>query len=814
MRALTFGRHVAVVFVALGTVACTALLGDFSVEPGSSSGGPGEAGTEGGQNGGVLGVTPAEAKLGILRTQSFAAAQEVTWSVQEGPTGGSIDDKGRYLSPDHPGVFHVVATSKADPSVTSVGTVTVVGLAIGILVGVNGGEGNIDGPAPRAHFSQPESVVHLFDPQTGSNSDQWYIADTRNHTIRHYDGKTQKVRTVAGKAGEPGTAVGLPTTARFTEPRRIVADPKQKRLYVLDNNGTCIRMIDLANGDTVRTISGTCGVSGFSDGVGGMPAQLSNARSMAMSGDRQSAIYVSDNNTLRRIDLQTGSAQTMLSNGGELAVDYFSGGQNIKNVFYSDGITLRRFPEAPLPVPPFNITAIAPIPEGFTDGLAVSTGYGNDNDVYSVSRNRGVIYRLRIGNSQFDANPFAGGLDDRRVVNGSRATARFAGPVGIEAAPEQGFFLVADSSASAIRRVRTSQDLVDTPVGAARVIDNVDGPRDVARLTGPFAVAVDESGVVYFGDAAFDSAVPNNTIRKFDRATSVVTRLSGQAGRGFDPTTPPVDGPKDQARFGFPIDMTYASGKLFVIDAFGQAVRQVTVATGEVKTIAGELNVSGSSDGVGIAAHFNFFDKAAGDSSLISGGIATDWTNLYVSDTSNHSIRKVVIATGATTTLAGGTAGSANGKGTAAQFTYPFGLAYADGMLYVADLKDHTIRRLDVATGEVTGFIGLSGLFGDVDGDAATATLNYPGRLVADGLGNLYVTEIPLNDNQPKGLVRRIDLKARTIKAFAGTMGAVGLASGALPSTVNCPVSLALTPAKDLVFADFCESTLAIIQPL
>jgi hypothetical protein len=816
MRAI---RHVPVVLVALGTVACTALLGDFNVGGAGSSGGPGdEAGADGGgEGGGAVSIMPTEAKVGVFRTQTFTAATDVTWTVMEGAAAGTVDAKGQFISGSTPGVYHVIAASKADPTLTSTATVTVVPLSISILVGANGGQGNIDGPAQRAHFSQPQSVVHL--DQTSGGSDQWYIADTGNHTIRHYDGKTGKVRTVAGKAGETGTATGMPTVARFNRPQQLAIDSGQKRLYVLDNQGTCIRMIDLAAGDMVRTIAGTCGVSGNSDGGSGMPAMLSSGRSMAMSGDRHTWLYVCDgNSSIRRIDVATGVAQTMLGTSGcSLGVDYFSGGFPTKNVYYIDASTntLKRFAESPVPVLPASVVTLAAVTENSPPNLALATGFA-ENNLYATSPGKGVVDRYQIGTAAFDMAPFTGVVDDRRVVNGDLATARFGSPSFIEAVPEQGTLLVADENAQAIRRIRTGgANVVDTPVGAASVLDRIDGPRDAARLTGPFSVATDETGnVVYFGDFSFDGPVLNSTIRMYDRTAATVTTVAGKPTRPFDTATPPVDGPKDQARFGLPMDMTFLNGKLYVLDNVAQAVREVTVATGAVRTIAGELGVAGSSDGIGAAAHFKFFDMTGTDASLVSGGIATDGTNLYVSDTSNHSIRKVVIATGATTTIAGGVAGSANGTGAAAQFMFPFGLAYADGMLYIADLRDHTIRRMDVATNAVTGFMGFSGQFGDLDGDASMATLNFPARLISDGIGGLYVTELPFDQNQPAGLVRRIDLKSKTIKLFAGTAGATGLAAGPLPSTVNCPVSFALTPSKDLVFADFCEATIAIIQPL
>jgi hypothetical protein len=110
--------------------------------------------------------------------------------------------------------------------------------------------------------------------------------------------------------------------------------------------------------------------------------------------------------------------------------------------------------------------------------------------------------------------------------------------------------------------------------------------------------------------------------------------------------------------------------------------------------------------------------------------------------------------------------------------------------------------------------LGLPGQAGDKDGDPATATLNFPFRLAADGLGNLYVAELPLTNEQPAGYVRRIDLKTRRISAFAGTQGKAGLASGPLPSTLGCPTSLSVLPNKDMIFGDFCDLSIGAFEPL
>jgi hypothetical protein len=114
------------------------------------------------------------------------------------------------------------------------------------------------------------------------------------------------------------------------------------------------------------------------------------------------------------------------------------------------------------------------------------------------------------------------------------------------------------------------------------------------------------------------------------------------------------------------------------------SIRKITPA-GVVSTLAGLAGSFGNEDGTGSAARF-----------LYPYGVATDSAgNVYVADTGNYTIRKITPA-GVVTTLAGlaGTGGSEDGTGSAARFNYPYGIASdsADN-LYVADTSNHSIRK-------------------------------------------------------------------------------------------------------------------------
>lgn len=189
-----------------------------------------------------------------------------------------------------------------------------------------------------------------------------------------------------------------------------------------------------------------------------------------------------------------------------------------------------------------------------------------------------------------------------------------------------------------------------------------------------------------------------------------------------------------------------------------------------VSTLAGAGPLlPGSADGTGTAAQFN-----------TPGGVTTDGTNLYVADTSNHTIRKIVISTGAVTTLAGaaGTPGKADGIGSAARFHGPIGITISPDKftLYVADTQNDTIRQIIISTGAVTTVAGIALSPGFANNTTGTsATFNVPAGITTDGT-NLYVADTGNN------AIRQIALSGSlpvTTVAGTGTAGYVDSTSGA-----------------------------------
>lgn len=282
---------------------------------------------------------------------------------------------------------------------------------------------------------------------------------------------------------------------------------------------------------------------------------------------------------------------------------------------------------------------------------------------------------------------------------------------------------------------------VTTFAGSSAGFNNISSAGS-ATFNCPIAVTTDGTNL-YVADYL------NNAIRQINIATTHVTTIAGStAGLAGS-----ADGTGNAASFNRPRDITIAGTTLYVADSGNYTIRKIDLVTKAVTTLAGGVGAAGSVDAVGINARFNVLN-----------GITTDGTSLYVTD-SNNTIRRIVIASGAVTTLAGtpGTSGSSDGTQSAARFNLPQHITTDGDSLYVTDFTSSTIRRIVLATGAVTTIAGkfepggASGSHADsTDGTGQTARFNQPNGITTDGV-NLYVTDS--YDN----MIRQIVLSPGTV---------------------------------------------------
>lgn len=210
---------------------------------------------------------------------------------------------------------------------------------------------------------------------------------------------------------------------------------------------------------------------------------------------------------------------------------------------------------------------------------------------------------------------------------------------------------------------------------------------------------------------------------------ATVGTLAGTGISGF------LNGPRTDAQFKYLSGVAKDdSGNIYIADAGNHRIRMLT-PEGAVSTIAGSGDF-GYLDASGTSARFAFPAAVA----------VGPRGNLYVADTFNQRVRKITKPAiqgleWSVTTLAGSSnPGFVNGSGSSAQFNDPQGLVVdSSGNVYVADSKNHCIRKVTVA-GTVSTFSG-TGEDGFTNGVKADATYNEPLGLVFDNGGNLIVAD-------------------------------------------------------------------------
>ncbi|WP_298438333.1 hypothetical protein [Geobacter sp.] len=323
---------------------------------------------------------------------------------------------------------------------------------------------------------------------------------------------------------------------------------------------------------------------------------------------------------------------------------------------------------------------------------------------------------------------------------------------------------------------------VSTFAGTAGVSGSTDGIGATASFRYPVGVTTD-------GANLFVTDYTNSTIRKIVIASGVVSTLAGTAW-----THGTTDGIGSAASFYDPVGITTDGKNLYVADSTNHTIRKIVIANGEVTTLAGTAGTSGSADGIGIAASFNF-----------PKGITTDGTNLYVADIGNHTIRKIVISTGAVTTLAGtaGTVGATDGIGTVANFITPEGITTDGKNVYVTD--NTTIRKIVIATSEVTTLAGAASTVGTTDGIGSAARFSGSKGITTDGTF-LYVTDYS------NFTIRKIEISTGTVTTLAGSVGSMGSTDGTgAAASFFLPTGIT-SDGKNLYVTDTRNNTIRKIQ--
>jgi hypothetical protein len=566
--------------------------------------------------------------------------------------------------------------------------------------------------------------------------------------------------TLAGNAGY-GSADGTNRAARFALPCSTAAD-SAGNVYVADSvNSTIRKMTPVGTNWVVTTLAGLAGCTGTKDGTGSA-ARFNYPNGVAVDGAGN--VYVADtgNNIIREVT-PVGTNWVVTTLAGLPG----SAGTN-------DGTgSAARF--------------AAP------NGVTVDSA-GN---VYVADTGNNTIREVTPVGTNWVVTTLAGLPASAGTNNGLGSAARFYFPFGLAVATN-GNLYVADTFNHTIRQV-TPLGAVTTLAGLAGNDGSADGIGSNARFGFPYDVTVDSATNVYVADTF------NSTIRKVRLvgANWVVTTLAGLAGSAAGTN----DGLGSAARFWTPRGVTVDSTtNVYVADAANNTIRKMRPvgATWSVTTLAGLADSVGSADGLGSSARF-----------YVPGSVAVDTNgNVYVADFDNNTIRQVT-PVGEVTTVAGlvGSAGSADGIGSAARFNGPFGLAVdGAGNVYVADCLNYTIRELTpVGTNWVVRTLaGLAGSSGSADGTNSAARFYYPDLGAVDSAGNIYVADA-------NNTIRKLTPVGTNwvVTTLAGLAGSSGSADGTNSAArFNLPNSVAVDSAGNLYVVDTYNYTLRKMTPV
>jgi hypothetical protein len=580
----------------------------------------------------------------------------------------------------------------------------------------------------------PATSAQLNKPE-GVCVDGWgniYIGDTENHRIRKVS-LSGNISTVAGtgSGGYSGDG-GLAINAKLKKPNGVSVD-SSGNIFIADTENHCIRKVDAASGK-ISTVAGTGSSGKTGDGGPATNAKLNKPRGVFVhtSGD----IYIADtdNCRIRKVDVSTGKISRV---AGNMDADCGYSGDNGQAT------------SAELDKP---------------RGVFVHTSgdiYIADTDncwIRKVDASTGVITRVA---GDWVMGPNCGYSGD----GGQATNAELDTPRGV-CLNGAGEMVIADTMNSCIREVDLG-GIISTITGTGSPV-----------LALPGQLAMDASGNVYIADT------DNERVRKLD-TSGWVTTVAGTGAGGYN-----GDGIQaTSAKLNKPGGVCVApSGNIYIADTKNHRIRKVTAATGVITTYAG-TGLGGNNGDAGWATALELKNPSRVSASTFL---------LDIADTGNHRIMEVD-GTGWMYLIAGTTGSNGysgdGGLATNAELNTPSGV-FMDASLniFIADTKNHCIRRVDASSLVITTVAGTpetSGYSGD-GGPANAALLNKPEAVFVDAAGNIFIAD---TENH---VIRVVCAQDGTIHTLAGdgNNGYNGDDQPAVTAELNAPAGIVMAAIR------------------
>ena len=311
------------------------------------------------------------------------------------------------------------------------------------------------------------------------------------------------------------------------------------------------------------------------------------------------------------------------------------------------------------------------------------------------------------------------------------------------------------------------------------------GPAQAALLNGPFDVAFDSAGNLFFSDTF------NHRIRRVDVRTGVITTIAGNGEAGYAGDSGPAVRASLNEPYGIAIDR---SGNIFVADRLNRRVRRIDAANGSITTLAGTGEAAYSGDG----------GPAVGAGLAEPNGLALDaeQRHLYIADVADHRVRIVDLAAGTIATFAGTGAPEHGGDDGPAAEARIFGARAVkrgpDGTIYILERQGSSLRAVDPATGLISTIAGTTGRgYSGDGGPALAAVFDAPKEMALDPDGNILIVD---TENHA---IRLIDRGTGVVTTIAGgRQGAGGDGGPAAGAGLDRPHGAVIGPDGAIYIGD------------
>lgn len=646
--------------------------------------------------------------------------------------GGTALNAGLYrpyaVVRDNAGNLYIASTDDNRIRKVAAGTNVITSIA-GTGIGGYSGDG---AAATNANFYFATGLPGL----TLDNKGNLYVGDYGNNRVRKINLSTGIVTTIAGTGvgGYSGDG-GQATSAKLSNPAGLAFDTIANKLFIVDNNNSCVRQVDMATG-IITTVAGN-GNFDYS-GDGGLATQAALNYPEGIAVDKSGNLYIADefNYVIRKVDAATKKISTIAGTGtpgftGDGGLATAATFKSISavyvdaagNVFICDNgnYRIRKVDASTKKVSTIAGTGISI----HLDDEGASATTANINPANVLTDKNGDVYISDVRNNRVRKITTSTGKINTIVGDG---TDGFTGapdapkaqlnPQAI-AADASGNFYIADGSYYDVRSVNVANSSYiyagspnPDPAVASKGYGGNGGLASQALFNAPYGIAIDAANTVYVAD------VFNNVVRKIDYGTKIISNAAGNNSAGYSGDGGAATAAQLSNPYGLAVD---ATGNLYIADAGNNVIRMVDFTTKKISTVAGSHAAGSSGDGgLATAAKLNFPYAVALDA----------LGNLFILDKGNNKVRKVTASTKKISTV------FTNGD-------VLTGLATdVAGNIYVSDSTANTIVRIDKNNFQyqVVAGNGTKGYSGD-GGAAKSAKLNNPRGLYIDALNQIYVAD-------------------------------------------------------------------------